>query len=159
MSAADPSIPLTVDEFRLLCPEFKDPVQYPDETIAFWLSICPIDYETWGPMYNFGQAMFVAHELKKFGAADGQPPGLAAGGSGIVSSKSVGPVSVSYDTALGSEEDAGMWNGSWYGRQFIHFARLMGMGPIQVGAVSPHPFGAGAQSAWRGPPPFPGWFG
>jgi hypothetical protein len=145
---------LTPDQFRMMFPAFKDPAKWPDETIAFWIDLAPIDPCLWDKMYNFGQGLWAAHEMMKFGPADGTGGGLATGG-GPISSKGVGPVSVSYDLTLGTEEGAGNYNSTVYGRQFIHLARLFGMGPYQIGAVSPAPFG----TAWPGPPPYPGWFG
>jgi hypothetical protein len=150
-----PPPPLTADQFRAMFPEFNDPVAYPDATIEMWISLCPIDPCIWGSMYNLGQGLWTAHELKKFGPANGTG-GLAQKG-GPVQSKSVGPVSVSYDLTLGKEEGAGSYNNTIYGQQFIHWARLLGMGPIQVGAVTIPPYGTAR--SWLGPPPFPGVFG
>jgi hypothetical protein len=151
--------PLTPVTFRAMFPAF-DPTIYPDATVQIWLDLGQnfVDCCLWGNLYQFGQGLWAAHELAKMqiaatAAAGGNPSGI----SGIMNSKSVGPVSVGYDTSIGTEPDAGQYNLTIYGRQYIHFARLMGIGPIQVGAASdPPPFSG---PAWPGPPPWPGWFG
>ena len=152
-----PQAPLTADQFRALFPAFVDPVAYPDTAIDWWLSMAPVDPCLWGNWYQLGQGLWTAHELGKFGPANAPPAGGATGLSGPMQSKSVGPVSVSFDTSIGAEAGAGQYNSTLYGRQFIHYARLIGMGPIQVGAVTIPPYGT--SNTWLGPPPIPGWFG
>jgi hypothetical protein len=145
---------ITADQFRTLFPEFTNPAQYPDATIDLWVSLCPIDPCLWGSYYNLGQGYWAAHELKKFGSVPGTG-GAGAMDSGPISSKSVGPVSVSFDPNIGTEDGAGSYNYTVYGRQFYHLMKIFGAGPIQVGPVTPSPFG----TPWLGPPPYPGWFG
>jgi hypothetical protein len=152
-----PQDPLTVAQFRALFPAFADPAAYPDLAVQFWLDNAPVDPCIWGQWYQMGQALWTAHELAKFGPANAAPAGGVTGLSGPINSKSVGPVSVGYDTSIGAEEGAGQYNLTMYGRQFIHYARLVGMGPIQVGAVTVPPYGT--SHSWVGPPPIPGWFG
>jgi hypothetical protein len=150
-----PPPPLTVAQFRAMFMAFADPTTYPDATIQQWLDLAPLDPYIWDARYPLGQGLWTAHELAKFGpgglAATGGPSGLG----GIVQSKGVGPVSVSYDTAIGSEgELAGQYNMTIYGRQFWSMAKLLGIGaPIQLGAATPPPSGTG--SGWIGPPPWP----
>jgi hypothetical protein len=156
----DPSQPLTIDQFRaILGINFPNP-PYTDAMLQMWVSLCPIQYCVWGGQYQFGQALWVAHELTKLG-----PNGLASGNagtgvSGLVSSKGVGPVNVSYDNELGSEDGAGQYNLTIYGRQFWSLARLLPVGPMQIGAASIPPGGWFNQSipvggAWSGPWPAP----
>jgi hypothetical protein len=157
----DTSVPLDNAGFRTMwAPAFDDTTKYPDATVTWWLCQAQnvIDPCAWGQMYQKGQGSWVAHELAMLAsaaaqAAGGNPTGIG----GIVSSKSVGPVSVSYDTQIGTEKDAGYYNYTIYGRQYIHWARLLGMGPIQVGAVTIPPFGTAR--SWLGPIPLPGVFG
>ncbi|MBX9696911.1 MAG: DUF4054 domain-containing protein [Alphaproteobacteria bacterium] len=47
-------------------------------------------------------------------------------------SKSVGGVSVGYDSTAQSEKDAGWWNRTTYGQQFIRLVRIFGAGAIQL---------------------------
>lgn len=138
-----------VDIFRQRFPAFKDPAAYPDETIAYWLKLaeCMVSAATWGCFYELGIYLWAAHELAKMRMAElaDDPSGI----TGIMQSKSVGPVSVSYNTQLGVEEGAGHYNLTMYGRQFWRYARLMGMGPWQIGGISPS--GPLTASGWMGP--------
>lgn len=155
---AYPVEPLTVEQFRLLfSPAFDDLTKYPDEKIALWISMAPVNPEVWCEQYMLGLALWVAHELKKVDMAAG-PNGLGTGSSsGPASQKSVGPVSVSYDTGLTKVEGrgAGPYNYTIYGQQFYAMAQLLGVGsPIQVGAASPGPWGVRGRG-WQGPIPYP----
>jgi hypothetical protein len=146
---------LSAAQFRIMFPAFSDPAAYPDATIEFWIGLAPCDPDIWNGYYQLGQGLWAAHEMMKFGSVPGSG-GPGASGIGPMTSKSVGPVSVGYDANVGSEDGAGSYNSTIYGRQFYHWAKLLGMGPIQVGAVTVPPYGTG--STWLGPPPIPGWF-
>jgi hypothetical protein len=90
-------------------------------------------------MFPTGEMLWAAHfitldAMDAAAAAAGKPAGAV---SGLVSSKSVGSVSVGYDLSIGTEEGAGHWNLTSYGRRFWSFLRMAGMGGIQVtGGVS-----------------------
>src|SRR5215831_4864306 len=107
MAAADycNQTPITPDQIRALLPAITDP-PYPDTMLQAWIDLVPIDPCIWGPSYTLGQALWVAHELTKFG-----PGGLASKpgvtGIGAPSSRSVNGVSVSYDVRVGFIEGAG----------------------------------------------------
>lgn len=152
--------PLDLATFRTAFTAFADTSLYPDASVQMWLDTgAQFVNCNWGPLQGYGQGLWAAHEIAKLAqaasqAASGNPGGVG----GIVQSKSVGPVSVSYDTQLGTEgEAAGQYNLTIYGRQYWHYVRLFGMGAIQVGAASAAPFGSGI--GWIGPPPWPGWLG
>lgn len=109
--------------------------------------------------YDFGMELVIAHFL-----ARGKMRGLAvaAGGApmarGVISAESAGPGSVNYDTAASTEEGAGHWNDTDYGREFVQMARLIGAGPTQSApstCVGPDYNGP----AWQGPATIPGYFG
>jgi hypothetical protein len=110
-------------------------------------------------IYDIGTELFIAHNLSlaavnQQAAAGGGAPGSK---NGIVNSKSVGDVSVGYDTSAGLEPDAGHWNLTTYGTRFIQMLRLIGAGPSQI---SPHYVGPSLNGpAWSGPDTRPGWFG
>lgn len=147
--------PLTVAQFRVLFPNFTDDTTFPDATIQAWLDMAPLDPCVWGSMYQLGMGLWVGHELTKFG-----PGGLASaagagnGVGGIVQSKSVDSVSLSYDNNIGTDPEAGQYNMTIYGRQFWSMLKYLPIGPIQVGpATIPMRPLAGA---WIGPWPFPG---
>lgn len=108
--------------------------------------------------YDIGTELVIAHflaraKMRALATAKGGP----AMARGVISAESAGPASVTYDTASASEENAGHWNETDYGREFIQMARLIGAAPTQ--AV---PCGSGPNyngPAWTGPAPIPGYFG
>jgi Protein of unknown function (DUF4054) len=129
---------VTVASFRAVFAEFASAESYPDQRLAYWLALGEkmINVERWGDLADHGAMLFTAHRVTlqarslrdaKFGKA----PGSA---SGPVSSKSVDKVSISYDVSSSSEEGAGFWNLTTYGQEYIRLARIMGTGPIEVGA-------------------------
>lgn len=130
-------------------PEFGDRDVYLDVTVNQWIGIAnsALDAARWGEYLAVGIELFVAHHLvlmqqAQRTAAGGGIPGLS---SGIVSSKSVGPASVSYDTNLGSMgEAAGLWNRTIYGQEFIRLAWMAGAGGVQVSGCLP----GGPGTAW-----------
>lgn len=170
---------VTPASFRVALPAFADNVTYPDTSIAFWISIAVmmLPQSSWGTptdtvepvspgmvmtnKYDLGTILFVAHNLileeqSRRAVAAGGVPGLSGAG-GPMSSKSVGPVSASYDTTAGLELEGGHWNLTIYGTRFVRLAGMLGTRIITVGGCQPiSPYGIGA---WPGPPGglFPGW--
>lgn len=155
----------TVTNFRTDYPEFGSVSKFPDSAVTYWLGIAKLMLTTrWDDtpaeagaptQLYYGTELFVAHNLvleaqARKNAAKGGTPGV--GNAGPVSSKSVGPVSISYDTASAIELDAGHWNLTVYGTRFIQLARMMGAGPLQIGQGCA-PYGSGG--AWPGPWPYP----
>jgi hypothetical protein len=127
---------MNVDAFRLNFPEFSDVGDYPSSMITFWSNAGELllSVERWGDIYNLGLSLFVAHNISlarenKNSAISGGATGQT---SGATASKSVGSVSVSYDTAGSMEQSAGHWNQTSYGRQYIRLARNIGIVAIQL---------------------------
>ena len=124
--------------FRAAFPEFADTARYPDAMLDFWAGIgerlmFPQQHR-WGTVYDYGLQLFVAHNITIAAqnvAASGSG-GVPGNISGPTASKSVGSVSVSYDTASSIEPNAGHWNLTTYGKMLIHLARMIGAGGIQV---------------------------
>jgi hypothetical protein len=54
---------------------------------------------------------------------------------GVIASKNVGSVSVSYDTNAGIVKDAGHWNLTAFGTRFIWLANMVGTGGIEIGSL------------------------
>lgn len=128
---------LTSAQFRELIPAFQDSSVYPDETLNMnlTLSASMLDPARWADWRPLGMAYMVAHflaldERENRVAKRGGVPGT--GGIGIMSSKSIGSVSASFDVQAGTETDAGHWNMTSYGRRYIHMARLVGAGGVQI---------------------------
>lgn len=124
--------------FRANFPEFPGFQTFTDARIAFWLGIGAkmLSADVWGDQLDFGLQLFAAHHLTLSAqaakvSAVGGIPGVT---SGAVSGKTVDKVSVTYDTSVGIVPDAGHWNLSVYGVQFIQLARMIGaQGVRQLG--------------------------
>lgn len=125
-----------VTGFRAAFPEFLDTSRFPDAMIDFWagLATAQVNENRWGLQTNTGIQLYVAHEItlaaqnQKTATIGGNPGGT----SGPTNSKTVGSVSVGYDTQQTAEKDAGWWNLTTYGKQFIRLARIFGAGVVQV---------------------------
>ena len=145
---------LTPDQFRLDFPEFANTDAYPAAALTFWFNVAslmlsprrwsnvasgPVDNP--GPsMLDLGSELFVAHNLTlerqaglsaQLTAQDGLP-GPAGVSTGPVSSVSVGPVSVGYDSGAGLDAGAGHWAQTTYGARFVRLARFAGKGGFQA---------------------------
>ena len=93
-----------------------------------------LNADRWGDTLDYGLGLFVAHHLAiasrdEKAAAAGATPGATPG---VVTSKSVDKVSVSYDGGLGTYEGAGFWNQTNYGVRFFQLARMIGAGGYQI---------------------------
>lgn len=127
---------MNLSQFRTDFPEFADTARFPDAMLTLWAGVGEqrISAERFDTLYGTAVALFAAHNLvlavsNRLVAAQGGVPGSTGG---IISSKSVGDVSVSYDTGAAMEPNAGHWNATTYGRQYIQLARLMGGGCVQL---------------------------
>lgn len=124
-------------DFRAAFPEFSDVARYPDAMLNFWsvLATAQVDPCRWGTQTNVGIYLYVAHEITmaaqnfNTGAIGGVP---GSSSPGAIGSKTIGSVSVTYDTTSSSEKDGGWWNGTSYGRQFLRLARIFGSGVVQL---------------------------
>lgn len=126
----------TLADFRDEMPEFADSSKYQDGTVQDYLdlAVALLPVARWQNWYRLGVKMFVAHNLvlDQQATQAGTRGGLPGMTAGIMSAKSIGSVSVSYDTQAGIELNAGHWNMTTFGRRFINAARLVGAGGIQV---------------------------
>jgi hypothetical protein len=125
---------------------------------AGWGSASPGTDPSQYTQYDIGMELVIAHFLAM---AKMRALATAAGGPamarGVISSESAGGAgSVNYDTASASEENAGHWNQTDYGRDFVQQARLIGAGPTQASPCAVPSTSNGV--AWAGPAPYPGYF-
>lgn len=130
------AIQLDIPTFRAEFPEFSDTTVYPNAQITFWAGVAEkqVNRQVWCDEWTVGVSLYVAHEItlaaqNKKAAAVGGVPGTSGG---IANSKTVGSVSVGYDSSTTTEKDAGYWNLTNYGKQLIRLARLFGAGCIQL---------------------------
>lgn len=127
---------LSPTDFVTLYPEFANSTTYPTATIQQWLTVAyaQLNGERWAAMLDLGAGLFTAHmvavsAMNTAAAAKGAVPGQS---SGPVASKSVGAVSVSYDTGAALMDKAGHWNLTNYGTRFLQLSRMVGSGPVAV---------------------------
>lgn len=127
---------MDISEFRTEFPEFSDTTVYPSAQITFWAGVAEkmVLKNIWCNMWATGVKLYVAHEItlaaqyKKASAVGGVP----GSSGGIANNKTVGSVTVGYDSSTTTEKDAGWWNLTNYGKQFIRLARIFGAGAIQL---------------------------
>ncbi len=127
---------MDIGAFRTAFPEFADKVAYPNTVVEFWAELAEMQVlpKIWKNARTKGVNLYVAHELTLAAqnvkaAAVGGVPGVSGG---IANNKTVGSVTVGYDTTSTAEKDAGYWNLTNYGKQFIRLARIFGMGGYQL---------------------------
>lgn len=134
-------IALNIPAFRTAFPEFANTSEYSTETITFWAALAEqmVPQALWKTMWTQGVSLYVAHEItlaaqNKKSAASGGVPGTSGG---IANTKTVGSATVGYDSTVTSEKDAGYWNLTNYGKQFIRLARIFGAGAVQLVGCTP----------------------
>jgi hypothetical protein len=127
---------MDIPAFRQQFAEFVDPETYPDATLTFFgvLADKRLPADRWDDLHSYGASLFVAHHLvigerNRAAAEAGGAPGEV---KGPVASKSVDKVAVSYSAASVSLTNAGFWNMTTYGVQFLQLARMVGAGGIQL---------------------------
>ena len=125
-----------VAQFRQTLPEFTNTEKYPDSLITGWGNIATlqVDPKRWKNQTQLGINLYTAHEitLEMQGISTAAIGGAPSGPTGVTSSKTVGSVTVQYDTQQAAEKDAGWWNLTTYGKQFIRLARIYGAGVVQM---------------------------
>src|ERR1700678_2608703 len=102
MSGSNP-LPVTQSQFYTDFPAFSDEGKYPPPMVLMYLTMAgtSLQARTWGTWLTQGIELWTAHFLTLDAqndavAAQGGTPGV---NGGVVASKSVGSVSVSYDSA------------------------------------------------------------
>jgi Protein of unknown function (DUF4054) len=124
------------NKFRLDFPEFDNATVYPNTFLLFWSTVAAqlIDANRWASLYTQGVELFVAHNvaLQQAGIATAANGGIPGGANGVLSAKTVGNVSINYDNADVMLPNAGHWNQTTYGRQYLQLARLLGSGCVQL---------------------------
>jgi hypothetical protein len=126
-----------ITNFRLHFPEFADETTFPDPMIEFWSGIgaSRLNVKRWGDLLTHGIELLTAHFMTlaamNLKAADSGNFGGTTGG-GLVSNKSVGDVSVGYDTQSIALKDGGNYNMTYYGREFLYLARIIGIGGLHL---------------------------
>ncbi len=136
---------MVVDQltFVSVFPEFGDATVYTPTAFLFWEAEAErtLNATRFGASLPLAVMLFIAHNLALSAqtaksVASGGIPGssLAA-----ISSKSVGSVSVSYDTADSSIDGAGEWNSTGYGQRLYRMLKSFNTGPFYAAHPRPLP--------------------
>lgn len=127
---------MDISAFRINFPEFADTVIYPNSMITFWSTIAEtmLPEDLWGDVWELGVQLYVAHEIviatqNVKAASVGGSPGQSGG---IANNKTVGSVTVGYDSTISSEKNAGWWNRTTYGMQLYRLIQIFGAGCRQL---------------------------
>lgn len=127
---------LDFTKFRIDYPEFSDVGRYTDSMLEHWSFLGKdfISFRRWKHVYQKGLQLFVAHflALQERDKLTAKVGGIPGGSAGVVSSKQARFVSANYETQSTMESPAGHWNQTSYGRIYIHMARLIGAGAVQL---------------------------
>lgn len=125
-------MPVTYASFVTAFPEFGNTTTFPQGQVEAWIGqagtlLNPTRFRASADLVTM---LFVAHSLA-LGAAEARAAaqgGVPGQPRGVMSSKSVDGVSVSYDTSLGTIEGAGVYNLTGYGRRLWALIRAFGRG-------------------------------
>ena len=132
---------MDIPQFRLDFPEFDADPPYTDSMITYWSTLAEKLHAEprFTVVYNNIIELYTAHcitiQAQEIATANagGAPTGL----SGVVSSKEVGDAQIQYDTTSAIEQDAGWFNLTVYGRQYLRLAKMYGKGGMMIGASFP----------------------
>ncbi len=130
--------PFILTDFFRIYPQFQ--AALPEEIIQMYLDFAHhcIRYSRWKNGFQIGIGLFVAHfctlYLQSFSDSSAQSVINAGQSKGLVTSKTVDGVSVSYDyaTALQDLSEWGGWTMTTYGTQLVMLAKLYGKGMFVV---------------------------
>lgn len=92
----------------------------------------------WHSQWAYGMALFIAHHLTRYlqlqvpGTATASKVVASAQPKGLVSSKSVGDVAISYDFTATNVTGWQQWQTTQYGQQFASIGKLLGKGGMLV---------------------------
>jgi len=131
---------IAYSDFVAIFPEFADTTKFPEAGATFWIGqgyaqISP----RLGRQRDLAVMLFTAHNVVLAAQA---AKAMASGGvsgqaTGVVSSKSVDKVSVSYDTAATAIQNAGFFNATSYGQRFYRLMQAASVGQGYVPYLGP----------------------
>lgn len=137
----------TYATFVAVFPEFSNATAYPEAGINFWLTTAyqQLNAFRFGTQLDLAAMLFVAHNTvlaAQNAAAAATPTGIVGQTSAPLQSKTVGPVSASYDTQAVVTEGAGIYNATSYGQRLYKLMQQYCGGSSYV--PGPRRFGLGA---------------
>lgn len=134
--------PFKIEDFFSIYPQFQGLEELPDRIVKMYIDFANevVNVERWGKQWVLGMCLFVAHfctvYLMAYLDSNAEAAAVISSGQskGLVSSKSVGDVSVSYDFSLAMQnvEGWGQFNLTTFGNQFVSISKLMSKGGMWV---------------------------
>lgn len=128
---------MDIAQFRLDFPQFTNTSTYTNSMCTYWSTLAEKLHaeDRFGDVYTNIIELYTAHciTLQAAEIATANQGGFPAGMAGAVTSKTVGDVSVAYDSQYSFENNAGWFNSTLYGRQYLQLAKMYGKGGIMVG--------------------------
>lgn len=127
---------LTESSFRENMPMFADIKAYPSSQFNLYLKLGVklLPERRWDDLLDEGLTFYIAHYLTLYKRA--MNASLVGADTGKVvgneTSKSVDSVSKSMDVSGVTLDDAGHWNQTTWGIQFLQLARMVGAGGVQL---------------------------
>lgn len=145
----------TVSSFRAAFPAF-DVARFPDPQVQFYLDLASRVHnaDRWGTLLDFGIYLWTAHSLT-MDASSSAAGGLPGAIRGNATSMSADGLSWSRDISSAVDPVSGHWNLTTFGIRWRDLARLIGAGPLYVGAPSLYDAWLSG-IGWTGPWPYPG---
>lgn len=132
----------TLESFFAVYPQFKGLTELPDAIIEMYIGLANacVSYKIWKKQWQIGMALFIAHfctvHLMSYVPEGATAREVLASGQmkGLLGSKSVGDVSVSYDFSLATQNvsDWGQFNLTMFGNQFVALAKLLTQGSMYI---------------------------
>ena len=126
---------MDIETFREHFPEFTSATIYPDALIGFWSAFAELSVssDNAGDLYVPLVELATAHHITTaandaVSASSGASPG--SGGGGVIGSKTIGSITVSYDHSKAMNANADDWNMTSYGRRYWRLMRMLGAGPV-----------------------------
>lgn len=147
----------TYATFVAAFPEFSNATTYPQAGVNFWIAqgYIQLNARRFGTSLDLAVMLFTAHNvvLGAQAAATATGTGIVGSASGPLQSKSVGPVSASYDASIVATEGAGIYNATSYGQRLLQLIRAYCGGPVYVPArrrFGYGGYGTGYGGPWNG---------
>lgn len=136
----------TLQDFYKIYPNFEEMIgddkDIPDAVADMYMQFANdcVSIKRWGHQWEMGMALFIAHFLTlyleaKFPENATAQEVIAYGqAQGLITSKSVGDVSVNYDfsAAIQGVESWGQFTTTSYGLMFANLAKLLGKGGMYI---------------------------
>ena len=135
-----PAAPVTeatmplLEAFYRFIPEMSNPDAYPTEMVKIYvrMSASELSEKRWGDHYAFGVALLTAHRLCIRAQAINADGTINADAGRGIASRSIGPASLTYYSTSSDTGDDAYYSSTWYGREYLRLAKIMGIGLLQL---------------------------